>query len=124
MEANSGAVHRKVWQETKGITQEAEEVRGAAAEAEDEMESSGIEDGESSSESDDADDDAAAAKGGSNNGGGGDVRPRVQTRGARKQAEREERLPKSMPSASVCISFEASLWPTEDKEFTDGVVYI
>jgi hypothetical protein len=63
----------------------------------------------------------AAAEDGSNNGGEGDVRPRVETRGARKQAEREKRLPKSMPSASVCISFEASLWPKEDREFTDGV---
>ena len=62
-----------------------------------------------------------AAEDGSNNGGEGDVRPRVETRGARKQAEREKRLPKSMPSASVCIAFEASLWPKDDREFTDGV---
>ena len=78
------------------------------------------EDDESSSESEGADDDAAAEDG-SNNGGEGDVRPRVETRGARKQAEREKRLPKSMPSASVCIAFEASLWPKDDREFTDGV---
>ena len=77
-------------------------------------------DDESSNESEGADDDAAAEDG-SNNGGEGDVRPRVETRGARKQAEREKRLPKSMPSASVCIAFEASLWPKDDREFTDGV---
>ena len=73
---------------------------------------------ESSNEDDDSD---------SGNGGGGGrqarkrqrVEPR-QTRGKSKQAE-VDKLQQTLPTASVCIEMNASMWPGEDPHFTDGV---
>ena len=72
-----------------------------AAAAKDESSSSG-------SDSSSSDDDNVG------NGGGGirSKRRRVETRSKKRVV---------MPSAAVCIEFDATLWPAESERFTDGV---
>ena len=73
---------------------------------------------ESSNEDDDSD---------SGNGGGGGrqarKRQRVEPRQTRNKARQAEvdKLQQTLPTASVCIQMNASMWPGEDPHFTDGV---